>query len=299
MAPTIGPDYWQSAPPWQAPPMRVLSIQSSVAAGHVGNDAARLPLQRLGHDVLALDTVRLAHHPAHGAFRGRVTEADELVALLDGLDAVGALGKVDAVLTGYMGTTANGRVALDAVARVKKRNPRALYVLDPVMGERGRGFYVHEELAAYFRDEALPRADIVLPNPFELDVLSNRRAAGPDEARAAARALLARGPCLVIAKGIETVAGIGVLAVARERAWLVETPRVEAPAHGAGDAFAAFFLGHYLKRPSPVWALGRAASAQHALMRASARAEANDLALVAAQGAWFAPRTLFRARRLR
>ena len=279
--------------------MRVLSIQSSVATGHVGNDAARLPLQRLGHDVLALDTVRLAHHPAHGAFRGRVTEADELTTLLDGLDAVGALAGIDAVLTGYMGTAANGRVALDAVARVKVRNPCAIYALDPVMGERARGFYVREELVAYFRDEALPRADIVLPNPFELDVLSGRRADGPEAARAAARALLARGPRLVIAKGIETATGIGVLAVAREAAWLVETPRVEAPVHGAGDAFAAFFLGHYLKRPAPAWALGRAASAQHALMRASASAGGNDLALVAGQGAWVAPRTLFRARRLR
>jgi len=279
--------------------MRVLSIQSCVAAGHVGNDAARLPLQRLGHDVLALDTVRLAHHPAHGAFRGRVTEADELAGLLEGLDAVGALAGIDAVLSGYMGTAANGRVALDAVARVKARNPRAIYALDPVMGERARGFYVREELAAYFRDDALPSADIVLPNPFELDVLSGRRADGPDEACAAARALLARGPRLVVAKGVETAAGIGVLAITRDGAWLVETPRVKVPAHGAGDAFAAFFLGHYLKRPSPAWALGRAASAQHALMRASARAGANDLALVAAQDAWFAPRTLFRARRLR
>lgn len=279
--------------------MRVLSIQSSVAAGHVGNDAARLPLQRLGHDVLALDTVRLAHHPAHGAFRGRVTEADELAALLDGLEAVGALAGVDAVLTGYMGTAANGRVALDAVARVKKRNPRALYVLDPVMGERARGFYVCEKLAAYFRDEALPRADIVLPNPFELDVLTGRHAAGLDQTRTAARTLLTQGPRLVVAKGIETDAGIGVLAVAREGAWLVETPRVAAPAHGAGDAFAAFFLGHHLKRPSPAWALGRAASAQNALMRATARARTGELALVSGQADWSAPRTLFRARRLR
>lgn len=279
--------------------MRVLSIQSSVAVGHVGNDAARLPLQRLGHDVLALDTVRLAHHPAHGAFRGRVTEAEELATLLDGLDAVRALAGIDAVLTGYMGTAANGRVALDAVARVRARNPRALYALDPVMGERPRGYYVREELAAFFRDEALPLADIVLPNPFELDVLAGARTAGVDDARSAARSLLARGPRLIVAKGIETAAEIGVLAVAREGTWLVETPRVEAPAHGAGDAFAAFFLGHYLKRPSPAWALGRAASAQHALMRATARAGTGELALVAGQGAWAAPRTLFRARRLR
>jgi pyridoxine kinase len=279
--------------------MRVLSIQSTVAHGHVGNAAARLPLERLGHEVMALDTVRLAHHPAHGAFRGRVTDAQELSALVEGLDAVGALAGTDAVLSGYMGSLANGRATLDAVARVRARNRRAIYALDPVMGERGRGFYVREELATFFRDEALPKADLVLPNLFELDVLSGRTITDIEDMRRAAHALLARGPRIVLVKGIETPATLGVLAVEKGAAWFVETPRLETAAHGAGDAFAAFFLGHYLKRAEPGWALGRAAGAQHALMRWTAKAGGKDLALVAAQDAWTRPRTLFRARRLR
>ena len=279
--------------------MNVLSFQSSVVYGHVGNCAATLPLQRLGHEVWALDTVRLAHHPAHGAFRGRVTDEAELAEQLAALDALGALARCGAVISGYLGAAENGAVALDAVRRVKARNSRALYALDPVMGERGRGFYVRAGIMEFFRDRALAMADIVLPNVFELEQLSGRPCASREDALAAARRLLRSGPRLVVVKGIETARGLGVLAVERHRAWFGETPRLDLPAHGAGDTFAAFFLGHYLRGAPPGRALSRALGAQYALMRASARrGGAGDLALVETQDEWMRPKTLFRARAL-
>lgn len=281
--------------------MNVLSIQSSVAYGHVGNAAAMLPLQLLGLEVWPVNTVTLSNHPAHGGFRGRLAEAGELRALVQGIGERGAFARCDAVLSGYLGEAANGPVVLEAVAAVKRANPNALYCCDPVMGEKDRGVYVRADIPEFFRDHALAVADIVVPNLFELEFLSGRSAEDIPSARAAAQALLARGPRLVVVSGLLSGhSSIAVLAVAKDGAWLAETPMLDVAAHGAGDAFAALFLGHYLKRPSTGVALGRAVSAQYALMRVTARAKSKgDLALVAAQNAILAPKTLFKAKRLR
>lgn len=281
--------------------MNILSIQSSVAYGHVGNAAATLPLQRLGFEVWPVNTVTLSNHPAHGGFRGRFAEAGELRALVRGIGERGAFAHCDAVLSGYLGEAANGPVVLEAVSAVKRANPNALYCCDPVMGEKDRGVYVRAGIPEFFRDQALAVADIVIPNLFELEFLSGRSAEDVASARAAARALLARGPRLVVVSGLRDKHGaIAVLAVTKDGAWLAETPVLDVAAHGAGDAFAALFLGHYLKRPSVGAALGRAISAQYALMRTTARAKGKGgLALIAAQDAILAPKTLFKAKRLR
>lgn len=281
--------------------MNVLSIQSSVAYGHVGNAAATLPLQRLGFEVWPVNTVTLSNHPAHGGFHGRFAEADELRVLIQGIGERGAFARCDAVLSGYLGEAANGPVVLEAVAAVKRANPSALYCCDPVMGEKDRGVYVRAGIPEFFRDRALAACDIVIPNLFELEFLSGRTAEDVPSARAAAQALLAPGPRLVVVSGLRTAGGaIAVLAVAKDCAWLAETPTLDVAAHGAGDAFAALFLGHYLKRPNVGTALGRAISAQYALMQVTMRVKSKgDLALVAAQDAITAPKTLFKAKKLR
>lgn len=281
--------------------MNVLSIQSSVVYGHVGNAAATLPLQRLGFEVWPVNTVTLSNHPAHGGFRGRFAEAEELRALVQGIGERGAFARCDAVLSGYLGEAANGPVVLEAVAAVKRANPNALYCCDPVMGEKDRGAYVRAGIPEFFRDHALAAADIVIPNLFELEFLSGRSAYDIPSARVAAQALLARGPRLVVVSGLHGEGGtIAVLAATKDGAWLAETPVLDVAAHGAGDAFAALFLGHYLKRPSVGAVLGSAISAQYALMQTTARAKGTgDLALVAAQDALLTPKTLFKAKRLR
>ena len=148
--------------------MNVLSIQSSVVYGHVGNRAAVPALERLGHDVWPVDTVAFSNHPAHGSFRGRIVPAAEVRDLIEGLAARGVLGRCDAVLSGYLGDPATGAVVEDAVARVRAANPRTLYCCDPVIGEVGRGAYVRAGVPEAFRDRLVPLADIVTPNPFEL-----------------------------------------------------------------------------------------------------------------------------------
>lgn len=280
--------------------MNILSIQSSVVFGHVGNSAARFPLERLGFEVWPINTVELSNHPAHGSFRGRTNDPHEIRELVRGLDERGVLRDCAAVLSGYLGSAANGDAVMRAVRAVKAANPRAIYCCDPVMGERGRGFYVAEGIPRIFAKTALPLADILLPNPFELEVLAGRSCPDLAASVSAARSLLARGPSLVIVTGISVGARrIGAAAVGRRGAWLVDSPRFARAAHGAGDTFAALFLGHYLKCRSPATALARAMSAQHAIMRASARRGGKDLAIIAAQDAFVRPKTLFKAKRLR
>src|SRR5271168_4549251 len=155
--------------------MNVLSIQSSVAFGHVGNAAAVFPLQCLGHEVWPIDTVRFSNHPGHGQFRGRITPPAELAELLDGLQTLGLFARTDAVLSGYLGDPGTAELVARTVEAVKRANPAALYLCDPVMGDGDR-LFVKPEIPDLMRDRLVPLADIVTPNCFELDLLTGIKA---------------------------------------------------------------------------------------------------------------------------
>lgn len=278
--------------------VNVLSIQSSVVYGRVGNRAAVLSLERLGHDVWPVDTVAFSNHPAHGAFRGRIIPAAEVRELVEGLAARGVLERCDAVLSGYLGDPATGSVVEDAVARVRAANPRTLYCCDPVIGEVGRGAYVRAGIRETFRDRLVPLADIVTPNPFELELLSGIAPVDLPAARDAARTLLGRGPALVVATGLqlrEAPGQLAVLAATRDEAWLVRHPRRVVRVWGTGDAFAALFLGAYLPRRDARAALEHAVAALDGVLAVAERTDADELPLVAAQDALVHPRTRFGA----
>jgi len=153
----------------------VLSLQSRVAYGHVGNAASVFPLQRLGIEAWALDTVAFSNHTGHGRWRGSVIPAAEIASLFEGIADLGILPRIDAVLSGYLGDRATGPVLLDIVARVRAANPEALFCVDPVIGDVETGSYVTEGIAEFFRDRALAVADIVTPNHFELEYLTGSR----------------------------------------------------------------------------------------------------------------------------
>ena len=152
--------------------MKILSIQSAVAYGHVGNSAAVFPLQRIGVEVLPVYTVNFSNHTGYGAWRGPLIAPDDVRDVITGIEERGVLGECDAVLSGYQGGEQVGAVILDAVARVKAANPRAIYCADPVMGDVERGFFVRPGIPEFMRDKVIPAADIVTPNQFELDYLS-------------------------------------------------------------------------------------------------------------------------------
>ncbi|MEE9209059.1 MAG: pyridoxal kinase PdxY [Kiloniellales bacterium] len=284
--------------------MNILSIQSHVTYGHVGNSAAVFPLQRLGFEVWPLHTLQFSNHAGYAGFTGQVFAAQHLREVVDGLAARGVLGACDAVLSGYLGAAEAGAVVLDAVARVKAANPEALYACDPVMGDRVGGLYVDPALPEFFRDRALALADIVTPNPFELEVLSGAPVATLDEAVAAARGLRARGPGVVLVTGLRhdtTRAGeIELLAVTARGAWRLITPLIpcDPQPSGAGDLLAALFLGHYLRRGHAGQALEAAAAATFAVLDATRIAGARELQLIAAQDDLVAPQRHFPAQRI-
>ncbi len=283
--------------------MNILSIQSAVSYGHVGNSAAVFPLQRLGFEVWPIDTLQFSNHPGYGAFRGRVFEPELVADLVTGMAERGALARCDAVLSGYLGDAATGAVVLDAVARVKAANPKALYCCDPVIGDSGPGVYVRSGIPEFFLERALPAADILTPNRFELEHLTGRPAATIETALAAADLLRAAGPPLVVVTSLDREDAppdtVEMLAVDSRAAWLVRTPRLALSVNGAGDAVAALFLGHFLKTGDTAAALGATASSIFAVLEETQRAGMRELQLVAAQDEIVAPRRRFIAEQVR
>src|SRR3982075_876665 len=177
--------------------MHFLSLQSHVAYGYVGNRAAAFPLQRLGHEVWAVNTVEFSNHTGYGAWRGRTAPADQVADIVAGIEALGLLAKCDALLTGYVGDAALADVVLDTARRVRAANARAIWCCDPVLGDVDTGIYVKPGIDAFFRERAIPVADLVTPNHFELEHLTGAKVSTMDEALAAARSLL-NGPRLAL-----------------------------------------------------------------------------------------------------
>jgi len=285
--------------------MNVLSFQSRVAYGHVGNSAAVFPLQRLGHEVWPVDTVSFSNHLGYPTFRGRIHESAHVAEIVDGLAQLGALDRCDAVLSGYLGTQATGAVVLDAVSRVRAAHPEAPYACDPVMGDRGGGLFVKSDIPPVFADMLLPAADLTFPNAYEIEYLTGGRTDRLDDALAAADNLRARmrPDATVLITSLLRADGppgrIEVLAANSESAWLIDSPHQLAPTYGAGDCFAALFLGHYLKTRTVEAALARAVTAIHAVIEATAAAGAAELQLIAAQDRLDPQEPLFHPRRLR
>lgn len=281
--------------------MNVISIQSHVAYGHVGNSAAVFALQRLGIEVWPVHTVQFSNHTGYPDFQGQVFTAQDIARLIDGLEARGALARCDALLTGYIGDPALGQVILDAATRIRAANPRALWACDPVMGDHGRGLFVREGVPEFLSGRALPAADIVTPNLFELEILTGKKPQGLAEIRAAAESLLELGPKVVLVTSLTEGAPedeMEMLAVSPAGAWRVACPRLPITPNGAGDAVAALFLGFHLKSGSLPDALGQAASAIFEILETTLASGEEELQLVAAQDRLERPRRLFKAEAL-
>ncbi|NOG69713.1 pyridoxal kinase PdxY [Roseicella sp. DB1501] len=279
--------------------MNILSIQSWVAYGHVGNASAVFPLQRLGAEVWAIHTVQFSNHTGYGAWRGQVLPATLIGDCVEGIAERGVLPGCDAVLTGYVGDAATGEAILGAVARVKAANPAALWCCDPVIGDVGRGVFVRPGIPEFFRDRALALADIVTPNQFELEWLTGGPVATLAAAKAAVAALQARGPRCVLVTSLGTAEtppdSLDLLAAEGGEAWRLRTPLLPISVNGAGDAIAALFLFHRLRSGSARVALERAAASIHGLLRRTAAAGSRELLTVAAQEEFVAPGQLFPA----
>ena len=277
--------------------MPILSIQSHVAYGHVGNSSAVFPMQRLGVEVWPIHTVQFSNHTGYGAWKGGVFDAAMIDDVMDGIAERAVLGTCQGVISGYMGSHDIGASILKAVARVRAANPKALYCCDPVIGDVGRGIFVRPGIPEFMRDKAVTAADIVTPNQFELDYLTGLPSRTLDEVRASVRALQARGPRIALVTSLitsETPAdSIDMLAADHEGVYRLRTPRLSINVNGAGDAVAALFMVHCLRTGSAYDALARAGAAIYGLLKRTSDAGSRELLTIAAQDEFVAPTTLF------
>ena len=279
----------------------ILSIQSAVAYGHVGNSAAVFPLQRLGMEVWPVDTVQFSNHPGYGSRTGQVFTGQHVREVVAGIAARGVLGQCRAVLSGYLGEPSVVEAVGEAVRLVRRDNPAALYCCDPVIGDAGPGVYVQRDIPALLRQHLLPEADMVTPNHFELGQLTGGPATSLPEAKAAAahlRSGMRPGGCVLVTSLVlaDTPAtAIDLLALDGSGAWRLRTPRLPLAANGTGDLIAALFLLHRLRTGSTPQALAAATSATFGVLRQTLAAGSRELLLVAAQGELVQPAQLFTA----
>ncbi len=283
--------------------MRFLSLQSHVAYGYVGNRAATFPLQRLGHEVWAVNTVEFSNHTGYGAWKGRAAPAEQVADIVHGIEALGMFPKCDALLTGYVGDAALADVVLQTAAKVRAANPRAVWCCDPVLGDTDTGIYVRPGIDAFFRERAIPAADLITPNHFELEHLTGAKVRTMPEALAAVRTLL-KGPRLALLTSLiraDAPAGqIEMLAVTGDAAWRIATPLIgfDIMPNGTGDMVAALFTAHWLQDRSIGSALEKAAASVYAVLETTQAMGERELQIVAAQDRLVAPPRRFAAERL-
>ena len=268
--------------------MNVISIQSQVAFGHVGNSAAMFPMQMHGIDVVAVPTTLLSNRPGYPSIRGRVLDAELVADLLRGIEERGAVEACDMILSGYLGSAEIAAVVADFVARARKRKAKLSYCCDPVLGDRDRGLFVAADIPPLVRDRLCPLADIITPNHFEFEWLCGAKAATSAQVIEAAQALMAKGPSTVIVTSAELADSprgeIETLAIEKSgaaiKAWRAGTPKLPISPNGTGDLFAALFVAARVQGSPTPSALGHAVSAIFAVLERTAAAGTEEMRIV-------------------
>ena len=283
--------------------MRLLSIQSEVAYGHVGNSAAVFPLQRLGVEVLPVSTVLFSNHTGYGAWRGLRLAPEDVAEVLLGVEERGAFADLDVVLSGYLGNAGVAAVVADAVRRVKATSPTAVYACDPVMGNATVGRFVSPDVPEVLRREVVPVADLITPNQFELGLLTDTEPSTLESLLLAVDLARAMGPGTVLVTSVERDGGdpasVEMLVVDPAGAWLVRTPRLPGTFGGTGDITAALFTAHLVATGDAALSLARTASSVFDLIELTVDSGDRELRLVEAQERYIHPRLQFKVERVR
>ena len=283
--------------------MTVISIQSQVAYGHVGNSAAVFPMQMHGIDVVAVPTTLLSNRPGYPTIRGRVLDAQLVADLLLGVEERGAVDTCRMILSGYLGSPEIAAVVADFVARAKAHNPKLTYCCDPVLGDRDRGLFVHADIPPLVRDLLCPLADIITPNHFEFEWLCGARATTSDQMIAQAQTLLARGPSTIVVTSAELQNTpddeIETLAIERTKselkAWRVRTPKLPISPSGTGDLFASLLVSARVGGSDTPEALSHAASAIFAVLERTALSGTEEMRIVESAELFVHPKRRFDA----
>lgn len=277
--------------------MNILSIQSHVTYGHVGNSAAVFPLQRIGHEVWPVHTVNFSNHTGYGQWGGQLIPADQVRDVIAGVEARGALPKIDAILSGYQGGSDIADVIIETVEKVKAANPKAVYACDPVMGNAKSGCFVSDLIPPLLRDRVVPVADIITPNQFELGYLTGVECQDIPSTLKAAEAARKMGPSTVLVTSVMRADRpentVEMIAVNDEGAWIVQTPFLDFKRNGSGDVTAALFTGHYIRDLDAANALAHTASSVFALIDNTFKADSRELLVVESQEAFAHPKLEF------
>lgn len=289
-----------------SPAKTILSIQSHVAYGYVGNRAAVITLQSLGHEPIAVHTVQLSNHTGYGDFKGDFFTKDHIASVLDGIQSRGLFPQIDAILTGYLGDPDLGDLVLETVAQIRNSkdskdnkdntSPGTPYICDPVMGDVGRGFFVKDALPPFFKDKALKTADIITPNQFELSYLSDIDIKTRQDAIKACQNVHDYGVNLILLTSLEVEdtdpETIQMMLSTKDGArHIITTPKLhfDVPLNGSGDTTAALFAGYLLNGYSPKEALSKTACSIYAVFEETQRLHRRELALIQTQKSFMTP----------
>jgi len=287
--------------------MTILSIQSHVSYGHVGNAAGVFILQRMGFDVWPVHTVLFSNHPGYGTFQGHTVDPVLIENIISGIEGHGVFPRCQAVIGGYIGSAATGEVLLDSVQRVKMANPECIFFCDPVMGDKEKGLYVTDDIVRFYREQGGPAADILKPNAFELEILTHQQISNVEQAIAAARILITQWDLrAVVASSVPVphlstapTPSIACVAVTPDDAWLVQTPLLPIDQKGAGDAFMALFVANVLRSGNDIpMALGAAASSIWSIMNGAGSSDGQELLLIDGQAEFSNPSYTFKEKSL-
>ncbi|MES2204553.1 MAG: pyridoxal kinase PdxY [Pseudomonadota bacterium] len=279
----------------------ILTIQSHVVYGHAGNAAAVFPMQRLGHNVSVLNLLQFSNHTGHGTWGGKAISVEELKDVFKGLKLVGALNKLDCILSGYIGSLEQAQAIYDFVREVQAINPHVIYCCDPVMGDERPGLYVKPEIAAFHHSHLVPLANWITPNRFELSRLVDQPIRTVQEAVAACKALFNENKHGILATSIANHPEMtGLLLVTKEGVHHCETPKYDLirTVHGTGDVTTATFLSHIFNGDSPVVAMEKTANTMQAMTHYSFENQLTELGIVACQEMIAYPQAVYKTAEL-
>jgi pyridoxine kinase len=288
--------------------MAVLSIQSHVVYGYAGNTAAVFPLQRLGREVWAINTVEFSNHTGYGSWRGKILGAELAGELVKGLEERGVLNQCQAVLSGYLGDREVGLAVINAVKKVRKESLNSLYCCDPVMGDIGRGFYVKPDIPDMFKKELTPLADIITPNQFELETLTGISIVNIEDALNAINILHEMGPSIVLLTSFkEKERELSMIASDKTQVYKITTPELPLGdgVAGTGDMTAAVFLSRYLETKNLTKALEMCTASVFSILEASYKAFSQteqtrmELKIIEAQEYFTSPVHCFKPERIK
>jgi pyridoxine kinase len=257
----------------------VLSIQSSVIFGYVGNNIARPVLQTLGYDVWCVDTVNFSNHPGYGSFTGSVKEAHKIQEEINGLANLDILGECDAILSGYLGEVETAKTVSRTIELIKEQNETAIYLLDPVIGDDGQ-IYVKNGLIEAFKNELLPKADVILPNQSELGWLSGLKINDVSSLKTASKYLIKCGAKTVVVTGIPEIETLTNYVVTSDAFWAISTPKLNRKFSGTGDLFSSLFTGAFLRTKDLYNALNFATEGCSIVVRETQKKDSKELSVL-------------------